>query len=235
MLLAAFFLGLAGSWHCLGMCGPIALMVPGARGKNRFVSGFLYHGGKILAYMLIGAIFGMVPAFIHSFKIQAIITLSVGATMLLMAFTPFLLNQIEKKGYSLFNNWFKLKNKIVNSLKKNRIEYSFYIGFLNGFIPCGMVYFAALGAMSQPSFISGIAFMFLFGLGTIPFMGLFILITGYFKTHFQKFALRFRTFAFILTGLFMIWKGITHLDKTIQPPLEAEKYYQCGVGLSHFE
>jgi len=233
MIWAAFFLGLLGSWHCVGMCGPIALMVPGAKGKNRILVIAFYHSGKILAYMTLGSVFGMIPAFINSFNVQATITLSIGVLMIVIAFIPFLLYTIEKKGFVVFNRMFKFKNKLVNALNKNKIEYSFYIGFINGFIPCGIVYFAALGAISQPHFIDSILFMLFFGIGTIPLMSLFILVSGYFKTTFQKQAKNFRTAAFLLTGIFMIWQGSMHLNQQLSSPKIGDAFQICSVNNFH--
>jgi len=233
MIWTGFLLGLLGSWHCVGMCGPIALMVPGAKGKNRFLVIAFYHSGKILAYMALGSVFGMIPAFINSFDVQATITLSIGVLMIAIAFIPFVLSSIEKKGFIVFNRVFKFKNKLVNALDKNKIEYSFYIGFLNGFIPCGMVYFAALGAISQPNFIDSILFMLFFGIGTIPLMSLFILVSGYFKTTFQKQAKNFRTAAFLFTGIFMIWTGTLHLNHHISLPKIGDAFQICAVSNLH--
>ena len=233
MLWTGFLLGLLGSWHCVGMCGPIALMIPGAKGKNRILVIALYHLGKILAYMSLGSVFGMIPAFINSFEIQAIISISLGTLMLVIAFLPIVLTRIEKKGLVLFNRVFSLKNKLTKSLNKNSIEYSFYIGFLNGFVPCGMVYFAALGAMSQPDFLSSLLFMLMFGLGTIPLMSIFLFVAGFFKTSFQKYALKFRMAAFILVGFFMIWKGATNINTKIAAPKEGEIFDICIVSNLH--
>ena len=159
MLFAAFLIGLLGSWHCVGMCGPIALMIPGIRGKNKFVSISLYHSGKLLTYMLIGSLFGIVPAFVNSFLIQSIITVTIGIIMLVIAGLPFLLNRLEKFSFAKFKKLVQLKNKLAQLLKSDSVEYSFYIGILNGFIPCGLVYFAALGAISQPHYFDSILFM----------------------------------------------------------------------------
>ena len=62
MLGAALILGLLGSLHCIGMCGPIAFMLPLNR-KNRLKGGLqlgLYHFGRLLAYALIGFVFGLI-------------------------------------------------------------------------------------------------------------------------------------------------------------------------------
>lgn len=227
MIFSAFILGLLGSWHCVAMCGPIALIVPGAKGKNRIFSILLYHGGKILAYVAIGTLIGVVSAFITSFKIQAIITIAVGVLMAILAFLPSLIRKIESKGLKFFNPVIRIKNQLTKSLDKNKLEYTFYIGFLNGFIPCGMVYFAAMGAMIQPSIFEGMLFMVFFGIGTMPFMSLLIFSSGFFKNKFQKYAVPLRTVAFCAVGLFMIWRGVSDLNTAIQQPRLGESFQTC--------
>ena len=229
MAWTGFLIGFLGSWHCIAMCGPIALMLPGARGKNRLLVLFLYHGGKILAYMTLGSLFGLLPAFVHSFDIQAVITLCVGLFMLVLAVVPVVLGWIEKKGFLVFNRLFQFRSKLITALDKNAVESSLYIGFLNGFVPCGMVYIAALGAMSQPSFTDSIVFMLFFGIGTLPVMSIFILVTGYFKTGLQKYARQLRTAAFILAGIFMTWKGVQNLNREIPQLKYGATFQVCEV------
>lgn len=229
MIWTALVIGLSGSLHCVGMCGPIALMVPGSKGKKRWLAITLYHAGKILAYMTLGSFFGMIPALLSSFKIQSAITISAGIFILILAAIPFILNRVESNGFSVFNKLIQFKNKMAAALNKNREEYSFYIGFLNGFIPCGMVYLAAIGAMSQPDFVSSIFFMFLFGLGTIPVMTLFLFGAGFFKSLSQNGMLQFKKIALVAVGLFMIWKGYAHYQMNMSPPLEGEIYNACAV------
>lgn len=227
MIYASFIIGLLGSWHCIGMCGPIALMIPGSKGKNRLLSISLYHGGKLLTYMLIGSFFGLVPALTNSFFVQAIITIFVGIVMLLIAGMPLILNSIEKFGFTKFQKFFKLKTKLAKLIKTDKIEFSFYIGVLNGFIPCGLVYFAALGAISQPTFVSSILFMLFFGLGTIPLMFLFLLLPGILKPSTRNYLNKFRQVGFAAVAVIMLWKGFSNIHTSIQPPLEGEAFQIC--------
>jgi uncharacterized protein len=229
MIWAGFLIGFLGSWHCIAMCGPIALMLPGARGKNRLLVLALYHGGKTLAYMTLGGLFGLLPAFVHSFDIQAIVTLTAGLLMLLLALIPFLLGWVEKRGFLVFNRLFHFRGRLISALDKNAPESSFYIGYLNGFVPCGMVYIAALGAMSQSHFTGSILFMLFFGLGTLPVMSIFILLTGYFKTGLQKYARPLRTAAFIIAGVVMTWRGTTNLNREIPQAKIGETFLVCEV------
>jgi len=173
MLWSAFILGLAGSLHCVGMCGPIALMIPTGNGKQKWLSLTLCHFGKVLTYLSIGTFFGLIVGTLHSYATQIVFTFISGSLLIAFALLPSFLNYVEKKGYSTFNGAIDYKTKLVNSLNKNKIEYSFYIGLLNGFLPCAMVYSAAIMALAQKSLANSLLVMLLFGLGTIPLLSLF--------------------------------------------------------------
>ncbi|MDX1641349.1 MAG: sulfite exporter TauE/SafE family protein, partial [Balneolaceae bacterium] len=60
-LWTGFTLGLLGSFHCIGMCGPIALAIPGHNSSAgaSFLRGTLYNSGRIITYALIGSVFGI--------------------------------------------------------------------------------------------------------------------------------------------------------------------------------
>ena len=62
MLWTALVLGLAGSFHCIGMCGPIAFVLPINRSSKTslFYQIFLYHFGRLLSYSMIGLLFGFI-------------------------------------------------------------------------------------------------------------------------------------------------------------------------------
>ncbi|WP_072032225.1 sulfite exporter TauE/SafE family protein [Crocinitomix catalasitica] len=227
MLISAFLIGLLGSWHCIGMCGPIALMIPNAKGKSRLWSILLYHGGKIMAYVIIGLLMGILTVAITSFKVQAIITIAVGVFMAILALTPLLLRKLEERGLHLYNPIRKIKQNIAQSSAKQKLEYSLYIGFFNGFIPCGMVYMAALGALVQESMLDTILFMVFFGIGTMPIMSAIIFSSNLLKSKFQRHANVFRTAAFMFLALFMIYRGGTNLHKEITQPKVGEDFMIC--------
>ena len=216
MLWSAFILGLAGSLHCVGMCGPIALMIPTGNGKNKWFSLSLYHFGKILTYLVIGTFFGLIVGTLNSYKVQIVFTFISGALLLLFAILPSFLNLLEKKGYSFFNKAISFKQKLAKSLNKNKVEYSFYIGFLNGFLPCAMVYSAAIMALAQKSFMNSLVVMLMFGLGTIPLLSLFYYFSVKLKTKFSKYANSFRTASFLIVGIFLIVRGFYFFNQ--EPP-----------------
>ena len=220
MLWSAFILGLAGSLHCVGMCGPIALMIPTGNGKQKWLSLFLYHFGKLITYLIIGTIFGLIVGTLNSYKTQIIFTFISGVLLIAFALLPTFLNYIEKKGFSTFNGLIDYKNKLAKSLNKDKVEYSLYIGFLNGFLPCAMVYSAAIMALAQKSLVNSLLVMLIFGLGTVPLLSIFYYFSNKLKTRFRKYANSLRTISFLLIGLFLIFRGVYFL--TEEPPTPKE-------------
>jgi len=168
--------------------------------------------------MIIGLLAGSVAIFIESFKVQAIITIAVGGFIAIIALIPAILNRLEKKGYKLFNGYFQFKNRIAKYLKKDRLDYSFYIGILNGFIPCGLVYVAALGALAQSNHLEGMTFMLFFGLGTAPLMSVLLYFSDALKRRFQKYSTPLRVVAMSAVGVFMLWQGISKYSTVIEQP-----------------
>lgn len=227
MIGAAFILGLLGSWHCVGMCGPIAMIVPGAQGKNRIYSILLYHSGKTLSYVLIGSLFGLFGVFLSSLKVQSVTTIIVGIIMILLAFLPVILSRLEKGGFKLFSSYFQLKSKLTKMLEKDKLEFSFYIGILNGFIPCGLVYTAAIAALAQSSAAEGALFMLAFGLGTAPFLSLIIFASDFIKNKMRSRASIYRTLAFCLVGGFMLWKGLNAYQIEIDSAKQGDHFQIC--------
>ena len=75
MLYSALIFGLLGSFHCIGMCGPIAFMLPVDRSNKvkQFFQLMSYHAGRILSYALIGLLFGVLGQRIPFFRFSATI------------------------------------------------------------------------------------------------------------------------------------------------------------------
>jgi len=63
-----------------------------------------------------------------------------------------------------------VKSKLGVALKKKSPDTFLTIGFLNGFLPCGLVYMAVFGAIAAGDLFNSSLYMILFGLGTIPLM-----------------------------------------------------------------
>jgi sulfite exporter TauE/SafE len=173
-LLTAFIIGLLGSVHCIGMCGPIALALPGAGMKGwQFISGrILYNSGRILTYVLIGTIFGLLGSRVAIYGLQQGLSITLGVIVVLSVVLPvkFRLKIAEVLG---FNRLFvKVKFYFSKYLQNKNRSSLLIIGLLNGFLPCGFVYIGVTGAIavSGSEFYMGSLFMLMFGLGTFPVM-----------------------------------------------------------------
>lgn len=172
MLWSAFIFGLLGSFHCVGMCGPIAFMLPVDRSNSfRKVSQITtYHIGRLLAYALIGLMFGLVGKGLYLFGFQQQLSIVIGAAMIVLVLIPaHKLNRfkISQPIYQLIS---KVKSALGKSLKKKTADTFLTIGFLNGFLPCGLVYMAVFGSLVSANALEGSMYMILFGIGTIPLM-----------------------------------------------------------------
>lgn len=172
MLYSAFIFGLISSFHCIGMCGPIAMMLPLDRNNEaKKASQILtYHIGKLTAYGSLGLIFGLLGRSFYLAGMQQQLSIIVGVLMILIAIIP---EKVFAK-YNFSKPVYKLITKVKSSLGqqfKNRSYKSLYtIGLLNGFLPCGMVYVALFGAIAMQNISLGVTYMLLFGIGTIPMM-----------------------------------------------------------------
>ncbi len=183
MLLTAFLFGLLGSFHCIGMCGPIAFMLPVDR-HNRARGMWqtsLYHLGRLLTYMLIGVLFGLVGSSFQLFGLQQGLSIAMGVLMLLVLVIP--IRVFNKYNFSrpVFRLVGKLKNALGKELKQKKSDTYLTIGFLNGFLPCGLVYMAVFGAIASGSALSGGIYMLLFGLGTVPLMSFAVYLGNFLK------------------------------------------------------
>ncbi|NER14844.1 sulfite exporter TauE/SafE family protein [Leptobacterium flavescens] len=210
MIYSAFILGLLGSFHCVGMCGPIAFMLPVDRSNSlkKFAQITLYHLGRLLAYGIMGLIFGLLGKSFNLFGMQQQLSIFVGALMILAVILPY--NSFGK--YSISRPLYKLISKVKSALgkelKKKSPDVLLTIGFLNGFLPCGLVYMAVFGAISFGTALEGSLYMLFFGLGTIPLMTTAVYL-GNFLTSTVKQRIRKAVPVFVvIIGLLFILRGM---------------------------
>ena len=166
---AAFLLGVLGSAHCVGMCGPIALAVPSARSSwsGRLADAVLLNSGRVFTYALLGALFGSFGRGLHLAGLQRTVSITLGVLMLLALLVPALFRKDLVTGTAVASIG-ALRTFLGRNLRRTSPEGLFLTGLLNGLLPCGMVYFAIAGALVQNGPLNGSLFMMLFGLGTWP-------------------------------------------------------------------
>lgn len=168
MLWTAFMLGLAGSLHCAGMCGPLALALPHpGRGMAGFVGGrLLYQVGRVTTYIGMGLVFGLVGRSLALAGVQRWVSIAAGLLIL---------SGLLVAGWSgvaaPLTSWVNRVKGILGVLLKRRTMGSLaLLGLVNGLLPCGLVYAACAGAAATGDAWGGMAYMAVFGLGTVPMM-----------------------------------------------------------------
>ena len=164
----AFILGLVGSLHCAGMCGPLALALPGAAtSPMRFTLGRVaYNLGRITTYCALGMIFGLFGKTLLLAGIQRWVSISLGVVLIVGLFTSRKL-ALWKPVTSLVN---QLKSRMSGLLRQRSLASVGALGLLNGLLPCGLVYVAAAGATATGHIFTGALYMAAFGAGTLPMM-----------------------------------------------------------------
>ncbi|PHQ61603.1 MAG: hypothetical protein COC08_04240 [Maribacter sp.] len=210
MILSAILLGLMGSLHCVGMCGPIAFMLPVDRTNNlkKFFQIFIYHFGRLLAYGIIGLVFGVLGKGLYVFGMQQKLSIGIGILMILVVLIPyktFNRYNFSKPVYKIIS---KIKTRLGQELKKKTPDTFLTIGFLNGFLPCGLVYMALFGAIAMGSPSKGGLYMVLFGLGTIPLMTTAIYFSGFLKGSVRQKVQRLIPVFVVIVGILFILRGM---------------------------
>jgi hypothetical protein len=168
VLLSGLFLGLIGSLHCAGMCGPLLLALPGSGSVScGFFAGRLaYNLGRILTYCSLGVVFGLVGGSLALAGVQRWVSIVLGIALLLGLFSSRKLAMWAP----LITLVGRLKTRMANLLRQRSFSSLLTLGLLNGLLPCGLVYVACAAAVATGGFYSGIEYMAGFGLGTTPMM-----------------------------------------------------------------
>lgn len=199
-----FLVGVLTSFHCVFMCGGIAMSQSISEGKNHntMKSTLSYNIGRIISYTLIGGIVGGIGSLVMvSDQFRGAITIGAGLFMLLFGLKFLGILKLPS---------FKKKHKAVNiNTEKDRYHNNFVIGLLNGFMPCGPLQTIQLYALSTGSFLVGATSMFVFALGTVPLM----LGVGIFTSRINRSQgarlLKISALAVMLLGVVMFNRGLS--------------------------
>ena len=210
MLVLAFTLGLFGSLHCVGMCGPIVLLIPLQRQRKgfRYLQLGAYFIGKTLAYALMGLLFGLVGEGVFIAEYQQEFSIFAGLLMILMGLFSLLHLRVKGLGNPLLKGFSLLKNALGKQLSKKTLTSSLSIGFLNGFLPCGLVYTALFGALAMGNWWGSMTYMTVFGVGTIPLMLLLILLGDFLPLALRRRLNQWLPLVVILVGILFILRGL---------------------------
>lgn len=206
---AGFILGLLGSLHCVGMCGPLAMALPlSSKEKLQVIfQSLIYNLGRISTYALMGLFMGLMGWGIALAGYQKLFSILLGAALIISAIFSFSLEQ-----RLLRNAWFHrainlLKSKLSQLLSINSRSSAFRIGLLNGLLPCGLVYIALAGAIAYGNTLSGAIHMAAFGFGTLPLMFGVMVFGNLYKSSFSGFR-KWIPAGLVVFGLFLIYRGM---------------------------
>ncbi|MEM9867563.1 MAG: sulfite exporter TauE/SafE family protein [Bacteroidota bacterium] len=210
LLFSAIVFGFLGSLHCLGMCGPIAFLLPLEKHNlaRKMVQLSLYHLGRLLAYGIIGLLFGFLGKSLALFGIQQKLSILIGGAMIILVLLPLGRsrgNRLVAPVYRIIN---KIQSKLGSELKKKSPDTFLTIGFLNGFLPCGLVYMATLGAIAMGSELKSGLYMVLFGAGTIPLMTMVVFSSKWFRGPIRLKVKKAIPIFVIIVGLLFILRGL---------------------------
>ncbi|EKN69848.1 heavy metal transporter [Neobacillus bataviensis LMG 21833] len=210
-----FIVGLITSLHCVGMCGGIMLsQTIGKESKNKFEAikpAILYNLGRVTAYTIIGGIVGAIGSvFALSLTTKSTMQILAGVFMIMMGF--------NMAGFKAFRKvQFKLPASVIKILTKPKPKTPFFIGMLNGLMPCGPLQTMQLYALGTGSAISGALSMFMFAIGTIPLMLTFGALSSLLSKGYTKKILKFSGILIVVLGLVMSNRGLALAGMNISP------------------
>jgi len=202
----AFFIGLFGSIHCIGMCGPLAFAIP-VSAKNWWIlviDKVIYNLGRIVSYVALGLIIGMAGRQLWLSGLQRGVSFISGLLIIMAGLSRLLKISVAKKPVS------KLLSRLVNRWFSYALQHRaghLLIGMLNGFLPCGFVYLALVGAINTQSPIQAGMYMFWFGMGTFPLMLLATIGSGFINPTIRRHINKTIPYFMILLGFWFVLRA----------------------------
>jgi len=173
MLLAtAIGFGFLGSLHCLGMCAPLLWVIPENPEKRSqwWLNKLIYNAGRISTYALLGLVIGLIGEGVSLVGWQQHISWITGVLLILGLTLSIWGKRI--KAFNSFSNQFnqRVKKGLSKTMARKGLVAQLMFGAFNGLLPCGLVYMALIASLSMTSVPGSMAYMVLFGLGTVPMM-----------------------------------------------------------------
>lgn len=229
LFFAVLSASLIGSAHCVGMCGPFAIMVLNEKDSNsqRILSMGWYHFGRAITYMLIGSVAGLAGSWLD--QGTSLIGWQQSAAWLtgisMIAFGTFALLRLIKVGTLHFQPPARLQTLVRAGFRKaNQLPRSvrpLAIGSVTGFLPCGWLYAFLLLAIGTSHPLTGALVMLAFWMGTVP--ALSVIGLG-----FSKMSQSWKNAIPLCTAVLMILAGIStvsvraHAELTRMAPAQTE-------------
>ncbi|MEJ2301817.1 MAG: sulfite exporter TauE/SafE family protein [Anaerolineales bacterium] len=216
MISALFLSGLLGSLgHCLGMCGPLVLMVGAQFGGVAWTRALprylLYHASRIVVYGLLGSIAGVLGSLVGLGgglnHITGTISLILGAGIILLG-----LRYLGWLPLGKLEGSSEVVGRMMNkALRRGGLQGLASLGALNGLLPCGLVYSALLAAAATGAPLKAAVAMVAFGAGTLPALLVLGLGAGMLSIPSRQFMSRVAGLLVMLIGVQLILRGAAGL------------------------
>jgi len=205
-----FTVGFLTGFHCVGMCGALVLSYAtkstATGGKLRFSGHLLYGLGKTISYTLIGAAFGLIGSIIaFTPLVRGMVGMAAGVFLVLFGLS--LLNVLP----GLRNFRIKTPPTLLRFIgaQSRRFGHPFVIGLLNGLmIICGPLQAMYVMAAGTGSPLEGGKLLLVFGLGTLPVMMGFGLLTSLASAQLAPKIIRFSGVIVLALGAIMLNRGL---------------------------
>lgn len=206
-----FVIGLITSLHCIAMCGGINLSqcVSYKFSENdtsklsKMKPSLMYNIGRVVSYTIIGGIVGALGSVISfSGAAKGIVAIISGLFMVIM-------------GLNMLNifPWLRKFNPRMPKIFGNRVHNNngkhgpFYVGLLNGLMPCGPLQAMQIYALGTGSFLAGAGSMLFFSLGTVPLMFGFGAVSSFLSGKFTHRMMKVSAVLVMILGVIMLSRG----------------------------
>ena len=221
VMIAGLTLGATGSLHCVGMCGPLSLALPTQHMSmaGKIISLLLYQVGRVITYSMIGLLVGLVGRSIYIAGYQQLFSIILGTVVLLLAFIYFI-QWGNFRSRFLARIYDPVQKLVIHALNHANGPFGFLLmGMANGLLPCGMVYLALAAALSFGELSETVAFMAMFGAGTLPTMLIVAFAGRMINIELRRKLRKIVPVFVVLTGAILILRGMNLGIPFISPVL----------------
>ncbi len=222
MFLTAFAIGALGSFHCIGMCGPIALSVPmgGKSGLIGIIRALTYNFGRIATYSLLGLMVGLIGEQIAVGGYQQALSIAVGVLIIAFLILPKTITKKLDPTSTFARLFLKLKSAFRGLFQSKNAFGPLVLGLINGLLPCGLVYVGLAGALALGNPIESAQFMAAFGLGTVPIMISIMLFGDLISLQWRGKIRKLMPIMFAIMGTLFILRGMNLGIPYVSPSMD---------------
>ena len=210
--IAAFMMGFLGSMHCIGMCGGLVGALTMSKPKLWWGGLMSYQAGRVMTYMILGLIAGLIGAGLHSLAwfehMQRGIIVFTGIMMIAFGLNlaGWLPDPFSKAASSLVAS-LGISRLIGRAAGSDKPVSWAVVGLMNGLLPCGLVYAALAFGLASGGVIESGMIMLAFGLGTIPAMTFVPVLVRNITPDGRGLILKIAAILVIVLGVMMMLRG----------------------------